>query len=390
MVRIKTIEDSSIPYMSAVNLKFKIQNKWFTNLFYVTQNNWNSTYQMILGYDFIQCNRILLDTVNKKLIIDNTHLNFEENSPNKTVMNSFINAKKKNHNLNVVRMVSNITVLPGQSQIISLAIPEALKQFKEILLCPKTSKIRFHINESLHTVGRYNHIQTIIENNTNDKLILRKNSVIGTAVPFHFEDIVNPKNHETLQINTLNLQEVIKLRKEELHASDFKLDHLNEKAKSEMIELLMNNYAVFSKSYNTLGSTDKVVPEFKLLHNFPIQTRPYPIPKIAKQYAQQEIAKLLEAGIIEPSSSSYSFPVIFVRKKSLPGEDKNTPKFRMVVDYRLLNSITESYKICLPKISEILHNIAGRNLYCVLDLKSAFFQIKLQDSDKEKLAFCTE
>ncbi|KFM70062.1 hypothetical protein X975_04397, partial [Stegodyphus mimosarum] len=98
-------------------------------------------------------------------------------------------------------------------------------------------KIRFHVNESLHTVGHYNHTQTIIENNTNEKLILRKNSVISTVVPFHFEDIVSPKNHKTLQINTLNLQEVIKLRKEELNVSDFKLDHLNEKAKSEMIEL---------------------------------------------------------------------------------------------------------------------------------------------------------
>lgn len=124
-----------------------------------------------------------------------------------------------------------------------------------------------------------------------------------------------------------------------------------------MLHMLMQNSSVFSKSYKTLGCSEAVTPEFKLLHNFPLQTKPYPIPKIAKQFA----------------SSSYNFPVIFVKKKPLPGKPQKELNFRMVVDYRLLNSITESFKICLPKISEILHSIAGKSHYCVLDLKAAFF-----------------
>ena len=62
----------------------------------------------------------------------------------------------------------------------------------------------------------------------------------------------------------------------------------------------------------------------------------------------------------------------------------------MVIDYRLLNSITESFKICLPKISEIIHTIAGKKLYCVLDLKTTFFQNQLKESDHPKLAFWSE
>ncbi|GBO41466.1 Retrovirus-related Pol polyprotein from transposon 412 [Araneus ventricosus] len=116
------------------------------------------------------------------------------------------------------------------------------------------------------------------------------------------------------------------------------------------------------------------------------KTKPYPIPKIAHDFAKQEIQKLLEAGIIEPSTSNYSFPIIFVKKNS----DSKKLKFRMVVDYRLLNSVTESFKICLPKIADILHEISGKKWYSVLDLKSAFFQIKLKNSDKQKLAFCSE
>ncbi|GBN62599.1 Uncharacterized protein K02A2.6, partial [Araneus ventricosus] len=212
----------------------------------------------------------------------------------------------------------------------------------------------------------------------------------GKLSTFDVNDIMSPSESEIYQINNLNLNEIHKMRRDELLKSDFKLDHLNDKDKKDMQDLLLKNYKVFSKSYKTLGETSAVIPEFSLLHNFPLQTKPYSIPLMAKKYAQQEINNLLEAGIIEPSSSSYCFPVIFIKKKQNPNDINSEPKFRMVVDYRLLNSITETFKICLPKISEIIKNIAGRKIYCVLDLKSAFFQIKLRDEDKRKLAFCTE
>ena len=95
---------------------------------------------------------------------------------------------------------------------------------------------------------------------------------------------------------------------------------------------MLKNYNIFSKTYETLGLTDAIKPDLKLLHNFPIQTCPYPILKIAKKFAhthkkklhsKKEITDLLDAGIIELSSSSYPFPIIFVRKTCNPGIPKN-------------------------------------------------------------------
>ncbi|GBM28846.1 Retrovirus-related Pol polyprotein from transposon 17.6 [Araneus ventricosus] len=199
---------------------------------------------------------------------------------------------------------------------------------------------------------------------------------------------MSPSESEIYKINNLN--EVHKMRRDEMLNSDFRFDHLHDTDEKDIQELLIKNYKVFSKSYNTLGETSVVTTEFSLLHNFLLQTKPYSIPLKSKQYAQQEISNLLEAGIIEPSSSSYCFPVIFIKKKQNPNDSNCEPKFRMAVDYILLNSITETFKICLPKISEIIKNIAGRKIYCALDLKSAFFLMKLRDEDKRKLAYCTE
>ncbi|GBL71094.1 hypothetical protein AVEN_178087-1, partial [Araneus ventricosus] len=415
MVRIKTIDNTVVPYMSAINLKFKIKKKWFSNQFFVTLNSWNAQYHAILGYDFLQRNKVVIDTVNKQLLVGNQKFDFEENSPTNVcsettdydisesdknkkesfeqINNNFLTkgnvSEETFHALNV-KIANNITVQPFSTEIINLKVPKNISKNKDLIFIPKKNKLGYLINESLNVPTNANLFHTIIENNTNKVIHVRKNTIMGKLSTFDVNDIMSPSESEIYQINNLNLNEIHKMRRDELLKSDFKLDHLNDKDKKDMQDLLLKNYKVFSKSYKTLGETSAVIPEFSLLHNFPLQTKPYSIPLMAKKYAQQEINNLLEAGIIEPSSSSYCFPVIFIKKKQNPNDSNSEPKFRMVVDYRLLNSITETFKICLPKISEIIKNIAGRKIYCVLDLKSAFFQIKLRDEDKRKLAFCTE
>ena len=407
-VSIKTLDNNIIPYLTAVNLKFKIQNKYFKNTFFVTQNNWSAAYKMILGYDFIQRNKIILDASGNALIVDNDKLNFSEMPPIITHKNSVQEKSDSNNNsvqkkceinntVNCVRVMYNTTLLPNSFQVVQLKVPDAIAGENELMFHPQVNKKqKISIVDSIHSVNN-KVINTIVENQSSEKIILRKNSKLGSVESLKEFSPANPTNdeclqinNECLQINNLNLNEIMKLRKEELLETDFDLAHLNERERKDILNLLMKNFNVFSKSYNTLGCTEAVTPEFKLLHPFPIQTKPYPIPNIARQFAQKEIQKLLDAKIIEPTLSNYCFPVIFVKKKTPEGTDPKDLKFRIVVDYRLLNCITESYKICLPKISEILHNIAGRKYYSVLDLKSAFFQIKLKESDKHKLAFCSE
>ncbi|GBO35826.1 Transposon Tf2-8 polyprotein [Araneus ventricosus] len=433
MVRIKTIDNTVVPYMSAINLKFKIEKKkkkvlesTLDPLHWTTLNTWNAHYHAILGYDFLQRNKVVIDTVNKQLLVGNQKFDFEENSPTNVcsdttdcdisesdknkkesfeqINNNFVEkvdaSEETFHALNVkiannithalnVKIVNNITVQPFSTQIINLKVPKNISKNKDLIFIPKKNKLGYLINESLNVPTNANLFHTIIENNTNKVIHVRKNTIMGKLSTFDVNDIMSPSESEIYQINNLNLNEIHKMRRDELLKSDFKLDHLNDKDKKDMQELLLKNYKVFSKSYKNLGEASAVIPEFSLLHNFPLQTKPYSIPLMVKKYAQQEINNLLEAGIIEPSSSSYCFPVIFIKKKQNPNDSNSEPKFRMVVDYRLLNSITETFKNCLPKISEIIKNIAGRKI-CVLDLKSAFFQIKLRDEDKRKLAFCTE
>ena len=82
------------------------------------------------------------------------------------------------------------------------------------------------------------------------------------------------------------------------------------------------------------------------------------------------------SGVIEPSSSPWSSPVVLVKKK-----DGSTS---FCVDYRKLNDVTKKDSYPLPKIDDTL---ARTKWFSMLDLQSGYWQVEI--ADKEKTAFST-
>ncbi len=59
-----------------------------------------------------------------------------------------------------------------------------------------------------------------------------------------------------------------------------------------------------------------------------------------------QVTDLLERGPIEPSTSAYASPILFVKKK--------TGELRMVVDYRSLNQLTVKKRFPLPRVDDLI------------------------------------
>ncbi|XP_019427131.1 PREDICTED: uncharacterized protein LOC109335454 [Lupinus angustifolius] len=150
---------------------------------------------------------------------------------------------------------------------------------------------------------------------------------------------------------------------------------------SEIEEVLQQNSEVFQviKRLPPARSHDHAI---HLIEGAKIPNlRPYRCPYYQKSEIERLVAEMLEAGVIRPSISPYSSPIILVRKKD--------GGWRFCVDYRVLNMITIPNKFHIPLIEELLDEISGARVFSKLDLKSGYHPIRIRPEDVGKTAFRT-
>lgn len=128
----------------------------------------------------------------------------------------------------------------------------------------------------------------------------------------------------------------------------------------------------------------KIEFEIKLIDPCKIvQRRPYHLSVEERVIVRNKCSELLSAGVIRPSKSPFSSPILLAKKRD--GTD------RMCVDYRELNSNTVHVRYPLPLICDQVQRLAGARLYSCLDLARGFYQIptNVESNSIEKTAFIT-
>ncbi|WVZ89997.1 hypothetical protein U9M48_036335, partial [Paspalum notatum var. saurae] len=113
----------------------------------------------------------------------------------------------------------------------------------------------------------------------------------------------------------------------------------------------------------------------------PIAKRQYRVAPKEQVLITENIDELLGKGFIQPSSSPWAFPVLFV--------DKKYGTRRMCLDYRALNDVTIKNKYPLPRIDDLFDQLQGACVFSKIDLRSGYHQLKIRPSDIPKTAFIT-
>ena len=100
-----------------------------------------------------------------------------------------------------------------------------------------------------------------------------------------------------------------------------------------------------------------------------------------REEVKQLLNQLLDQGVIEPSSSTLGSPVVLVQKKD--------GSIRFSVDYRKVNQVTHKDAYPLPRIDMTLDTLHGSQWFSTLDLISGYWQVEVEEGDREKTAFWT-
>ena len=111
----------------------------------------------------------------------------------------------------------------------------------------------------------------------------------------------------------------------------------------------------------------------------PIRSHPYPVSEKEKTQIREHVKSMLEKGVIEPSVSAWSSPLLLVPKR-----DGGT---RPCVDYRKLNTLTKDESYPIPSVDEALSILRDSQYFSVMDMDNCYWQIPMENLSKEKTTF---
>ena len=105
----------------------------------------------------------------------------------------------------------------------------------------------------------------------------------------------------------------------------------------------------------------------------------YRIPHAYRDEICKEIQEMLDSGIIEPSLSNWSSPLVPVTKKD--------GSLRLCVDYRKVNAVSKMDAYPMPRVDNIIDQLGKAKFITTLDLTRGYWQVPMADTDRHKTAF---
>ncbi|KAJ8027625.1 hypothetical protein HOLleu_32824 [Holothuria leucospilota] len=157
--------------------------------------------------------------------------------------------------------------------------------------------------------------------------------------------------------------------------------NIDAQEKDQVEQLLIKYQNTFATSSTDIGRTDLVRHSINTGSANPIKQPARRLPPHRREKEQAELTRMLEAKIIQPSSSPWASPIVLVTKK-----DRST---RFCVDYRRLSNVTLKDSYPIPRIDDSLNALAGACWFSTLDMKSGYWQVEMDPTDKPKTAFIT-
>ncbi|GFW43241.1 retrovirus-related Pol polyprotein from transposon 297 [Trichonephila clavipes] len=137
---------------------------------------------------------------------------------------------------------------------------------------------------------------------------------------------------------------------------------LSDEQRNKLSELLRKFSGLFTKTDKSTAAKTNVKHRIFTGDHAPINQRAYRVSPTERRIIHEEVQKMLDEGIVQPSESPWSSPIVLRHEKDV---------------------------YPLPRIDDTLDCLKGAMFFSSMDLRSGYWQIEIDEADREKTAFIT-
>ena len=345
-VNLQTANGSFLTVDGYVKTAIQVGQTSTNHGFYVVQNlNRN----IILGRDWLQTNGVRIYYDLGAVRINNEYVPLEED---------YLIG-------NVARMTFTTVLKPQASTVCEVKIKNKMNKNKAYVIEHQNSEFLRNfpgVSVTSAVISSDNHrkIPIVLTNNTNQTLKVYRGCVIGCVTSALEIAVVENDKGCGSKVDLENVKVACQFR-------------------APITKLVRQNSDLFATTDKDLGRTSTVKMKIDTGNHSPIKKSPYRAPLKQREAISKAVDEMLQAKVIEKSRSPWSFPVVLVTKR----DGSN----RFCIDYRSLNNITKNNSFPLPVIDDLLATLGEAKYFSKLDLKSGYWQVELDEKDKEKTAF---
>ena len=146
-------------------------------------------------------------------------------------------------------------------------------------------------------------------------------------------------------------------------------------------QVLREECSAFAKDADDIGTVPDLELGIRLTDEVPVKHSYMSIPRPLFDEVKDYLKGLLAKGWIKKSRSSYSCPIVCVRKKD--------GSLRLCCDFCKLNSKTIPEQLPIPRIQDALDSLGGSKWFSVLDQGKAYHQGFIKEESQHLTAFVT-
>ena len=253
---------------------------------------------------------------------------------------------------------------------------------QNVIFSPYPWDMELEMSESVVCLKRGKRtVQVVVTNPTNSPLVLKKGLVLGSLESVSAVVPVGSADDSDL-VNRVSVNNVEVLGSEDSVANvDFDLSHLPEDQRVVALQLLNEEMDVFCVGKEDHGDCPDFVMDLNLVDNVPVVVPHRQIPRPLYEEVKNFLNDLIANNWVRESKSSYSSPIVCVRKKD--------GGLRLCIDYRQLNKKIVPDKQPIPRIQELFDGLGGQEYFSTLDMAKAYHQGYVGEEFRHYTAFST-